>query len=181
MRPAREVIRGSGQTYFVSSQTVGRRPFFRHERWSVMMQEILEHYRGSSYLLHAYVVMPDHFHLIISPQSSLERAMQNIKGGYSFRAKSAFDWKHDIWHPGFSDHRIRDIEDWDRHITYIRHNPVKAKLCLSSEDYRYLSVNLDPVPQRLKPLEGDIETVQPLRKPAQKVETSATISLNRAE
>jgi REP element-mobilizing transposase RayT len=41
------------------------------------MQEILQHYRGKSYLLHAYVVMPDHFHLIISPKESLERAMQN--------------------------------------------------------------------------------------------------------
>ncbi len=149
-RPTRELVRSNGQTYFVSSQTE-RRPFFRHDRWATLMQEILQHYRGNSYLLHAYVVMPDHFHLIISPTESLERAMQNIKGGFSFRAKSAFDWKHDIWQPGFSDHRIRDAQDWDRHIAYMRHNPVK-QLCSSSEDYRYLAVNLDPIPQRLKPL-----------------------------
>jgi putative transposase len=152
MRPARESFRKSGQTYFVSSQTVERQPFFRHERWAILMQEVLQHYRGESYLLHAYVVMPDHFHLIISPNGTLERAMQNIKGGFSFRAKSAFGWKHNIWQVGFSDHRIRTAEDWDRHIVYMRHNPVKNKLCLSSEDYRYLAVNLDPIPQRLKPL-----------------------------
>ena len=118
------------------------------------MQEVLQHYRTVSYLLHAYVVMPDHFHAILSPQESLERAMQNIKGGFSFRARQAFNWKYNIWQAGFSDHRIRDIEDWDRHVDYIRHNPVKSKskLCLSSADYRYLAENLDPIPQRLKPL-----------------------------
>jgi putative transposase len=152
MRPSRETVRRSGQTYFVSSQTVDRRPFFRHERWALLMQEVLQHYRTVSYLLHAYVVMPDHFHAILSPQESLERAMQNIKGGYSFRARQAFNWKFNIWQAGFSDHRIRDIEDWDRCVDYIRHNPVKSKLRLSSGDYRYLAVNLDPIPQRLKPL-----------------------------
>jgi putative transposase len=152
MRPARETVSRSGQTYFVSSQTVERRPFFRHERWAILMEEIFQHYRGNSYLLHAYVIMPDHFHLIISPEASLERAMQNIKGGFSFRAKSAFDWRHNIWQPGFSDHRIRDAKDWDGHIAYMRHNPVKNKLCSFSEEYRYLAVNLDPIPQRLKPL-----------------------------
>jgi putative transposase len=169
MRPARESFRKSGQTYFVSSQTVERQPFFRHERWAILMQEVLQHYRGVSYLLHAYVVMPDHFHLIISPTETLEGAMQNIKGGFSFRAKSNFEWKHNIWQVGFSDHRIRDAEDWDRHIAYMRHNPVKNKLCLSSEDYRYLALNLDPIPQRLKPVilgksDGGAEA-PPLQKP----------------
>jgi putative transposase len=152
MRPTRETVRSSGQTYFVSSQTVQRQPFFRHERWAALLQEVFQHYRGTSYLLHAYVIMTDHFHMIISPQGSLERAMQNIKGGFSFRAKRAFDWRHDIWQPGFSDHRVRDAEDLDRHIVYMRHNPVKAGLCLATETYRHFAVNIDPVPQRLKPL-----------------------------
>ena len=148
MRPARESVKSGGQTYFVSSQTVDRQPFFRHERWVLLMEEVLQHYRGDSYLLHAYVVMPDHFHIIITPRESLERAMQNIKGGFSFRAKRAFDWKFDIWQVGFSDHRIRDIEDWNRHISYMRYNPIKAILAV---DYRYLAFDLDPLPQRLKP------------------------------
>ncbi len=151
MRPARETVRRSGETYFVSAQTVDRQPFFRHERWALWMEEIFQDYRGSSYQLHAYVVMPDHFHAILSAQDSIERAMQNIKGGFSFRAKRAFDWKHDIWQVGFSDHRIRDAADWDRHVAYMGHNPVKNKLCSISDAYRYLAVNLGPIPQRLKP------------------------------
>jgi putative transposase len=180
MRPARETVRKSGETYFVSSQTVDRRPFFRHERWAVLMEGVFQHYRGVSYLLHAYVVMPDHFHMILSPQDSLERAMQNIKGGFSFRARRAFDWKHNIWQAGFSDHRIRDAEDWDRHVDYIRRNPVKSKLCSCSEDYRYLMVDLDPIPQRLKPLVSVRSDGGAKAPPLQNPE-AVTLSANRME
>lgn len=186
-RPPRETFRSNGQTYFVSTQTVERRPFFRHDRWATLMQEIFQHYRGDSFLLHAYVIMPDHFHMILSPKESLERAMQKVKGGFSFRAKSAFDWKHNIWQPGFSDHRIRDAADCDSHIAYIRHNPVKNKLCSSSEDYRYLAVNLDPIPQRLKPItlsgsDGGAE-VPPLQRPvmSERPQSTTRISANRTE
>jgi len=37
------------------------------------------------YLLHEFVLMPDHFHLLITPTSTLERALQLIRGGFSFR------------------------------------------------------------------------------------------------
>jgi putative transposase len=149
------------------------------------MQEIFQHYRGKPYLLHAYVVMPDHFHLIISPKGSLERAIQNIKGGFSFRAKSAFNWKSNIWQPGFSDHRIRDAQDWDCHIAYMRHNPIKNKLCLSSEDYRYLAVDLDPIPQRLKPLtlarfDGGAEA-PPLQNATKSAQATPLVSAPRTE
>jgi putative transposase len=168
-RPPRETVRSNGQTYFVSTQTAERQPFFRHERWANLLPEIFQHYRGNSYLLHAYVIMPDHFHMILSPKESVERAMQKIKGGFSFRAKSAFDWKHDIWQPGFSDHRIRDVADWECHIAYMLQNPVKNRLCSSSVDYRYLAVSLDPIPQWLKPSrlsgsDGGAEA-PPLQKP----------------
>ena len=151
MRPRRETVRRNGHTYFVSTQTLARKPFFRHARWAVLMREILEHYRASSYDLHAFVMMPDHLHILLTPQESLERAMQNIKGGFSFRAKRAFNWKHDVWQPGFSDHRIRDSEDFRRHLIYIERNPIEAGICGHSEHYPYLKCNLDPFLQRLKP------------------------------
>lgn len=95
--------------------------------------------------------MPDHFHAMITPSESLEKAVQKIKGGYSFRAKKAFEWVHDIWQAGFSDHRIRDLQDWEVHLGYIQRNPVRARLCDSPQEYRYLEVGLDPMPQGLKP------------------------------
>lgn len=43
------------------------------------------------YRLHAYVVMPDHIHLLLTPQAiTLERAMMLMEGGFSHRLASDF-------------------------------------------------------------------------------------------
>ncbi|MGB6974087.1 MAG: transposase [Terracidiphilus sp.] len=161
MRPGREVFRNRSAAYFVTAQTAERRPFFRHERWAELLRETLLHYAEKGYLLHAYVIMPDHFHALIVPDSTLEKSMQLIKGGYSFRAKKAFDWKFEIWQQGFSDHRIRDEEDWKRHLAYIRGNPVEAGLVEDGEVYPYMDFPGSEFPQGLKPLaEGGVADVR---------------------
>jgi putative transposase len=155
MIPKREIATNNGQTYFVTSNTVERRPFFRHERWVKLFLETLYGYRPERYLLHAFVLMPDHFHLLITPSASLELAIQCIKGGYSFRAKREFKWVGDIWVTGFADHRIRDEEDFEIHRAYIANNPVKARFVEHAEQYAYSSASgcfeLDAFPRGLKP------------------------------
>lgn len=75
------------------------------------------HYRGKAYLLHEFVVVRDHFHLLITPLTSLEKAVQYIKGGFSHRAKVGLGSNMEIWQRGFSDHRIRDWEDYRLHVS----------------------------------------------------------------
>jgi putative transposase len=155
MIPKREIATNNGQTYFVTSNAAERRPLFRHERWAKLFLETLYGYRPERYLLHGFVLMPDHFHLIITPSASLELAIQCLKGGYSFRAKREFKWPGDIWVTGYSDHRIRDEEDCEIHLAYIARNPVKARLVEYAEQYAYSSTSgsfeLDAFPQGLKP------------------------------
>jgi putative transposase len=155
MRPAREHATNNGQTYMVTSETWGRRSLLHVERWAELFVAILYHYRGSAYALHEFVVMPEHFHVLITPTGSLERAVQYIKGGFSFRAKKELDSNMEVWQKGFQDHRIRDTEDYAVHVRYIRMNPVKAGLCSAPEEYRWSSAipgfELDTVPQGLKP------------------------------
>ncbi len=86
MKPGREPARNNGQTYFVTSQTWQRRPLFLNPRWAELFLRVLDSYRGEGYLLHEYVLMPEHFHVLI-PRASLEKAVQLVKGGFSFRAK----------------------------------------------------------------------------------------------
>ncbi len=99
--------------------------------------------------------MPDHFHLLISPSIALERAVQFVKGGFSYRAKKELGSNAEIWQRGFSDHRIRDCEDYELHVRYVQLNPLKKHLCERPEQYSYSSAfpgwKLDPIPQRLKP------------------------------
>ncbi|QNI34568.1 transposase [Alloacidobacterium dinghuense] len=155
MRLKREPATRNRQTYFVTSETSERRPFFRYERWSKLFLETLYSYRAAgNFQLHEFV-LPDHFHLIITPEGSLEKAVQLIKGGFSRHASLQFETKHNIWQRGFADHRIRDIEDFQKHKHYIWLNPVKAKLCTIGQEYAYSSAfpgyQLDAIPQGLKP------------------------------
>ena len=155
MRPTREVATNNGQTYFVTSNAAQWRPLFRNTRWAEMFVDTIYRYRPERYLLHGFVVMHDHFHLLITPRESLERAVQCVKGGFSFRVKKELGWNGDVWLAGFSDHRIRDDEDFRIHQRYIERNPIEAKLVERAEEYAYCSANgrfeLDAFPQGLKP------------------------------
>ena len=142
------------RTFFITSVTAQRRPLFRSAPTANLFLETLLEYRAQGkYLLHESVVMPDHFHAILTPSEevSLERAVQLIKGGFSHRLKLG-----SIWQASFTNHRIRDLEDFESHREYVRQNPVRARLAERPGDYPYSSVgwvlDLDPVPQGLKPL-----------------------------
>jgi putative transposase len=124
-------------TYFITTATHNRRRLFQVERNAALLLETIDHYRAS-YLLHAYVVMPDHLHLIVTPTDiTLERTMQLIKGGFSHRLAS----KLPVWQRGFTDHRIRDAADYNIRRNYLHRNPVEARLCESPEGYSFSSAN----------------------------------------
>ena len=120
MRPMREHATNNGQTYMVTSSTWGRRDLFSREAWANLLIQTLYHYRGSAYLLHEFVVMPDHIHVLLTPITSLEKAVQFIKGGFSYRAKKELGSHLEVWQKGFSDHRIRDASDYRLHQIYIQ-------------------------------------------------------------
>jgi len=69
------------RTFFVTSVTNGRRALLQSERSARMFIAVLRHYQGQGrFLIHEFVVMPDHFHLILTPAegTSLEKAMQYL-------------------------------------------------------------------------------------------------------
>ena len=92
--------------------------------------------REGHYKLHAFVVMPDHIHLLLTPQgASIERVMGLIKGGFSHQLESKFP----VWQRGFTDHRIRDENEFRMRREYIHQNPVKARMVELAERYPYSS------------------------------------------
>ena len=150
MRPTREVFRQADQTYFVTFQTARRECLFRRQSWSSLFLQTLEKYM-SQIGLHDFVIMSDHVHLLLSPLVPLERAVQFVKGGFSFQAKRALQWRGDIWQPGFSDHRIRDIDDWDHHIDYLFKNTQSARSEGRAIRGATGTLRLHPLPPWLKP------------------------------
>ncbi len=137
--------------YFITASTWQKRSLFQSDRMARLFLEVLKHYRCESrFLLHEFVLMPDHFHLLITPTLTLERALQMIKGGFSFRAKKELGFRGEIWQPSFYDRRVRDWREYRVFRDYIRSNPVKKKLVLHCEEYIYCSagagIGLDDIP-----------------------------------
>lgn len=162
----------------ITTSTWGRRALFHNERWARLLIDTLYHYRGSAYLLHGFVIMPDHIHVLITPLASLEKSVQFIKGGFSYRAKKELGSNMEVWQKGFSDHRIRDAADYQLHAIYIRENPVKKGLCEQASDYAYSSAcpgfELDEVPQGLKPVTREAGVGAPEGAPFQNAVTQNT-------
>jgi REP-associated tyrosine transposase len=155
----------------ITSSTWERRALFRADPWARLLIDTLYHYRPSAYLLHEFVIMPDHIHVLITTQTSLEKAVQFIKGGFSYRARKELGSSMEVWQKGFQDHRIRDANDYALHVSYIHNNPVKERLCERPEEFQYSSAHpgyeLDPVPQGLKPEELEMTDGAPEGAPFQ--------------
>ena len=104
------------------------------------MMDVLVHYREQKkYIVHEFVIMPDHLHLLLTPAAdlSLERAVQLIKGGFSYRLGKSK--RGPVWQESFTNHRVRDKQDYERHAEYIRMNPVRARLVERPGLYPYSS------------------------------------------
>jgi len=140
-KPTRATSHG---TFFITTQTHNRRTLFQVPANAELLIETLQHYRHEGhYKLHAFVLMPDHIHLLLTPTGiTLERSIQLIKGGFSHRLASNLP----IWQRGFTDRRMRDRDDFLTHRTYLHDNPVRAHLCQCPEDYPYSSAYLKPNP-----------------------------------
>src|SRR5207253_1736359 len=71
------------RTFFVTTVTWKRTPIFRQHASAQLMVDVLKHYaEQGKFVLHEFVIMPDHMHLLLTPAKdiSLERALQEIKG-----------------------------------------------------------------------------------------------------
>jgi REP element-mobilizing transposase RayT len=74
--------------YFITASSFQKQNLFQSDRMARLFVEVLLYYRmQEKYLLHEFVAMPNHFHLLTTPQESLERSLQLIKGGFSYRAR----------------------------------------------------------------------------------------------
>jgi REP-associated tyrosine transposase len=145
-------------TYFVTAGTSFKQNLLQSDRMAQLFCETLFHYRDArKFRVHAFVVMPNHFHLILTvlEDSTLERAMQLIKGGFSNQAGKLLGVHSAIWQKSFVDRRVRDRAELAKYTAYIHQNRVKAGLPETADEYRYPSLNpafvMDELPQRLKP------------------------------
>lgn len=112
------------QTYALTAVAHQRRRIFQRDTVAELLIATLFRYRDSGkFKLHAFVVMPDHIHVLLTPapDQTIERCAQLIKGGFSFAARK--ELPGEIWQEGYYSHRITDASDLQAQVLYIANNP----------------------------------------------------------
>jgi putative transposase len=144
-----------GSVYFVSTKAWANRNIFQAvEIAEIVIDTLFRHRTAGAYLLHEFVLMPDHLHLLLTPgqTTTLEKAIQLIKGGSSYEIHKRRGHRMEIWQPGFKEWTVRDPRDFRVKAQCIRNNPVAAKLADAPEQWPYSSARssfeLDPTPVR---------------------------------
>ena len=133
-------IARSDRTFFATTGTAMGHRLFQSERNANLLIAVLRNYVSAGrFQLEDFVIMPDHVHLLITvnEDATIEKAMQLIKGRFSYRLKNDFGYLGDVWQKGFSEVRVNTGEDRLRFRNYIALNPVKAGLVGSSDLYPY--------------------------------------------
>jgi putative transposase len=146
------------RTFFTSFATWERRPILQSNPLCDLLLDVIRENRAKQrFQMHEFAFMRDHVHLVLTPALgvSLEKAMQFIKGGFSYRAKKELNFNGEIWQKSFNEHRIRDAEEYARQTEYIWMNPVKAGLVERAEEYLYSSARMraevDAAPIQFQP------------------------------
>ncbi len=148
-------------TYFLTTNTWEKRELFHvSENAEILLATMLKYRDAGAYLLHEFVIMPNHLHLMITPgaECTLEKAMQFIKGGSSHSIHLKRNHEMQIWQPGFHEWTVRDLEDYRTKQQYIWRNPVIRKLVDRPEEWIFSSAcrkyRLDEMPDKLKGASG---------------------------
>ena len=96
--------------------------------------------RKQLYELQAWVVMPNHVHMLILPRVALPRITHWIKGTTAKEANSLLGRTGEpFWQDESYDHWVRNEREFQRIVAYIEENPVSAGLVTKPEDWPWSS------------------------------------------
>ena len=108
-------------------------------RIAEIVENALLHFDGSRYLLHEWVVMPNHVHVLITPLegNTLSSILNSWKSFTAKQANRILGRKGAFWQEDYFDRVIRDERHWATAVAYVIDNPVKAGLCPKPEQWRF--------------------------------------------
>jgi putative transposase len=132
-------FQNTGQSHFVTFSCFRRRKFFTSDASMRVFELALERVRCTFGLrIYAYVVMPDHVHLLLSEpeRQTLADALKSLKQGVSRRLIG--NAEH-FWQKRYYDFNIRDYPQLTEKLRYIHRNPIRAGLCERPEDWEWSS------------------------------------------
>lgn len=121
------------QTYALTAICFQRlRVFQRTVNAELMVTPVLSYRDEGRFLLHGFVVMPDHVHLLATPSESIEKTAQLVKGGFSFAVRKQYFGE--VGQTSYFAHRVTDENDFAAQLGYIANNPRRK----GYEDYPHV-------------------------------------------
>jgi putative transposase len=147
----------TGQSHFVTFSCYRRQPFLNANPTRRIFELALERVRHTFGLrVYAYVVMPEHVHVLISEpdRGLLADALKSLKQGVSRRLIATVesdgapfkpgvglsgDFPHHFWQKRYYDFNVRNYHQFVEKIDYIHQNPVKRGLCERAEEWKWSS------------------------------------------
>lgn len=92
--------------------------------------------------LHAYVVMPNHVHVLWTPRIALPELVRHVKGPTARLANRLLSRVgQPFWQEEYFDHLVRNAGEFGRVCRYIEWNPVRAALVTDPRDFTWSSAH----------------------------------------
>jgi REP element-mobilizing transposase RayT len=106
--------------------------------------QAIQHFHGQKYLLHAWVVMPNHVHVLLTPakENPMPSIIHSWKSFTANQANKILGRQGSFWQREYFDRKIRNEKHFENAIVYIHNNPLKAGLCEAPEEWRFSSAYL---------------------------------------
>ncbi len=124
-----------GVIYFITTRLKEEGRFLTEREAEMVVNTLLDSLTRKEIALYAYVIMPNHMHILIKPIiCGFSKAMQLIKGRSSRQVN-----RGNFWQKGFFDFGILSEKKFREKFNYIHFNPVKWCLVEKAEDYKYSS------------------------------------------
>ena len=97
------------------------------------------------YILHAWVIMPNHVHVLLTPGPAVTLAgiVHSWKSYTAKRANAILESQAEFWQREYFDREIRDEKHFAGAMNYIHNNPVMAGLCQNPEEWYFSSAGLN--------------------------------------
>jgi len=113
----------------------------RDERVAKLVEDSLLFHHEKKYRLTAWVIMPNHVHLLATPLVNIElrEIAHSIKSYTAHEANKLLKRRGQFWQHEPFDRYIRNRKHFVSVIRYIENNPVKAGLCLTAKEWRFSS------------------------------------------
>jgi putative DNA methylase len=106
-----------------------------------LVEDALKHFDGTRYHLHAWCVMPNHVHVLVTPLhgESLSAILHAWKSFTAKQANALLRRAGTFWQEEYFDRAIRNEAHFAAELRYIHDNPVKAGLCAAPEEWAFSS------------------------------------------